>query len=92
VSCTADYLRCPVLGSVPAVEASTLTLLAGAAGVPEALTALGHIVPCGHTTTAATIKLVANSALATTLVALGDVMGWVGSCSAARRSGADLIG
>jgi len=65
----AQYVEAPVIGSVPAVEAGTLVVLA--AGKESAierarpvLQALGEVRHVGDLGTAATLKLVANSMLA----------------------------
>ncbi len=65
----AQYVEAPVIGSVPAVEAGTLVVLAAGkdAAVERArpvLQALGEVRHVGDLGTAATLKLVANSMLA----------------------------
>lgn len=72
------YVHCPVLGSVPAVESGTLTLLSGDRDLPataeQVLPHLGRILPCGDARSAAALKLVANGALADTVVAVGTAL------------------
>jgi 3-hydroxyisobutyrate dehydrogenase-like beta-hydroxyacid dehydrogenase len=65
----AQYVEAPVIGSVPAVEAGTLVVLAAGteAAVERArpvLRALGEVRHVGDLGTAAALKLVANSMLA----------------------------
>jgi len=65
----AQYVEAPVIGSVPAVEAGTLVVLAAGkeSAVERArpvLQALGEVRHVGDLGTAATLKLVANSMLA----------------------------
>ncbi|MBO3749160.1 nuclear transport factor 2 family protein [Streptosporangiaceae bacterium NEAU-GS5] len=81
----ADYVHAPVLGSVPAVTAGTLTILAG--GPAEAvgrarppLSALGDVLHVGEAADAAALKLVSNGALASVLLGVRD----------ARRHAAEL--
>ncbi len=72
------YVHAPVLGSVPAVEAGALRVLAGGAegDVDEAARALaplsGEVLPIGDARSAAAAKLVANSSLAGAMLALRD--------------------
>lgn len=72
------YVHAPVLGSVPAVRAGTLTVLAGgtSSDVAEAGTALGPLAgdvrQVGTAGDAAAAKLVANSSLAGAALALRD--------------------
>ncbi|MFB8754369.1 nuclear transport factor 2 family protein [Streptomyces nigra] len=73
------YLHAPVLGSVPAVAAGTLTLLA--AGHQDALDrarpvldALGTVRRVEDPATAAALKLVTNHSLAAAVVALRDAL------------------
>ncbi|MGW4818786.1 nuclear transport factor 2 family protein [Streptomyces sp. NPDC004227] len=72
-----SYVHAPVLGSVPAVAAGTLRILA--AGDRDALDrvrpvlrALGTVRPVDDAATAAALKLVANSSLAGAVLALRD--------------------
>lgn len=73
------YVHAPVIGSVPAVAAGTLQILAG--GDPAAievvtpvLTALGTIVHVGRADTAAAVKLVANGVLAGVTATIRDAL------------------
>ncbi len=72
-------LDAPVLGSVPAAESGRLTILAG--GDPavferhvDLLADLGSPVHVGPSGTGATLKLVANAATISTLVAVGELL------------------
>jgi 3-hydroxyisobutyrate dehydrogenase-like beta-hydroxyacid dehydrogenase len=74
-----DAIDGPVLGSVPHAEAGTLTVLAG--GDPEVidrheqlLTVLGTIIRAGPSGSGAALKLAANAAGMSALVALGEVL------------------
>lgn len=73
------YVHAPVIGSVPAVAAGTLQILAG--GEPAAveavapvLAALGSIIHVGQPDTAAAVKLVANGVLAGVVATVGDAL------------------
>ncbi len=73
------YVHAPVIGSVPAVAAGTLEILAG--GEPATvdkvhplLQSLGHTVHLGHASIAAAIKLVANGALAGALATVREAV------------------
>jgi len=73
------YVHAPVIGSVPAVAAGTLQILAG--GEPAAieavtpvLAALGTVVHVGQPDTAAAVKLVANGVLAGVAATLRDAL------------------
>ncbi|MEU2547939.1 nuclear transport factor 2 family protein [Streptomyces roseolus] len=74
------YVHAPVLGSVPAVAAGTLTLLAAAEEpaaldrVRPVLDALGTVRPVDGAATAAALKLVANHGLAGAVLALRDAL------------------
>lgn len=74
----ATYVHAPVLGSVGAVRAGQLTFLAGtlsqedSAAAEPVLDALGTVLSVGSPADAATLKLVANGALAAVLLAIGD--------------------
>ena len=78
VSAGGRYVHAPVLGSVPAVKAGALRVLAGGAeaDVDEAAQALaplsGEVLPVGDARSAAAAKLVANSSLAGAMFALRD--------------------
>ncbi|MFD6349734.1 nuclear transport factor 2 family protein [Streptomyces roseolus] len=74
------YVHAPVLGSVPAVAAGALTLLAAAEEpaaldrVRPVLDALGTVRPVDGAATAAALKLVANHGLAGAVLALRDAL------------------
>ncbi|MFJ5894959.1 nuclear transport factor 2 family protein [Streptomyces sp. NPDC093064] len=72
-----SYVHAPVLGSVPAVAAGTLRILAAGGRdaldrVRPVLRALGTVWPVDGAATAASLKLVANSSLAGAVLALRD--------------------
>ncbi|MGW4041667.1 nuclear transport factor 2 family protein [Streptomyces sp. NPDC004721] len=72
-----SYVHAPVLGSVPAVAAGTLQILAAGDRdaldrVEPVLRALGTVRPVDDAATAAALKLVANSSLAGAVLALRD--------------------
>jgi hypothetical protein len=72
-----SYVHAPVLGSVPAVTDGALEILVGAdedalARVRPVLDALGEVRFVGDAATAAALKLIANSSLAGTVLALRD--------------------
>jgi 3-hydroxyisobutyrate dehydrogenase-like beta-hydroxyacid dehydrogenase len=71
------YVHAPVVGSVRAVAAGTLEILAGAdmavlERVRPVLERLGQVRPVGGASTAAALKLVANYSLAGAVLALRD--------------------
>ncbi|MFF8593305.1 nuclear transport factor 2 family protein [Streptomyces sp. NPDC015220] len=73
----AAYVHAPVLGSVPAVAAGALRILAAAEQdtlerVRPVLEALGTVRPVGDAGTAAALKLIANNSLAGAVLALRD--------------------
>lgn len=73
------YVHAPVLGSVPAVRAGTLQILAGGdpgsvTSVTPLLAALGQVVPIGQPRAAAAVKLIANGTLAAGIAAIGDAL------------------
>ncbi|MBO1335435.1 nuclear transport factor 2 family protein [Streptomyces sp. VRA16 Mangrove soil] len=74
------YVHAPVLGSVPAVRAGTLRILAAACDpaalnlARPALDALGTVRPVGDAATAAALKLVANHSLSGAVLALRDTL------------------
>ncbi|MBX6748954.1 MAG: nuclear transport factor 2 family protein [Micromonosporaceae bacterium] len=73
------YVHAPVIGSVPAVAAGTLQILAGGdpaaiEAVTPVLTALGTIVHVGQADTAAAVKLVANGVLAGVVATMRDAL------------------
>ncbi|MFI1584236.1 nuclear transport factor 2 family protein [Embleya sp. NPDC020630] len=74
-----SYVHAPVLGSVPAVAAGTLEVLAGADPatldrVRPVLAALGTVRPVADAGTAAALKLIANSSLAGGVLALREAL------------------
>ena len=87
-------VHAPVLGSVPAVRAGALRVLAGGAetDVEEAARALaplsGEVLPVGDARSAAAAKLVANSSLAGAMLALRDSL--AGAAALGLRLGAAL--
>lgn len=69
----ADYVHAPVIGSLPAVAAGTLTILSGGAepgAATPVLKALGETMVLSSPAEAAAAKLLANGALGDTLLAL----------------------
>ncbi|WP_126644127.1 nuclear transport factor 2 family protein [Embleya hyalina] len=75
----AAYVHAPVLGSVPAVAAGTLDILAG--GDPDTLdrvrpvlATLGTVRPVADAGTAAALKLIANSSLAGGVLTLREAL------------------
>lgn len=71
-----EVVDAPVLGSVAAAAAGRLTVLAGGKveRVRPVLEALGTVRDCGPPGSGAALKLVANTALVTGLVALADTV------------------
>ncbi|MFJ2303481.1 nuclear transport factor 2 family protein [Streptomyces sp. NPDC087787] len=74
-----SYVHAPVLGSVPAVAAGALRILAAGdqdalARVRPLLRALGTVRPVDDAATAAALKLIANSSLAGAVLALRDAL------------------
>ncbi|MGW1987866.1 nuclear transport factor 2 family protein [Streptomyces collinus] len=74
-----SYVHAPVLGSVPAVAAGTLRVLAAAQQhifdrARPVLEALGTVRRCDDVATAAALKLIANSSLAGSVLALRDTL------------------
>lgn len=74
------YVHAPVVGSVPAARAGTLTVLTGGEATPsaarEVIDALGEVVDCGDIASAAAAKLLAGGALAAALAAVRDGRRW----------------
>lgn len=67
------YLHAPLIGSVPAARAGTLTVLVGGTPTESVAAVLGHVgelVPASTSSDAAALKLVANGVLGDTLFAL----------------------
>lgn len=73
---SATYVHAPVIGSVPAAAAGTLSVLVGAEkvspDVETVLTALGDLLHCTDAAESAALKLVANGALAGALLSIRD--------------------
>ncbi|WOT33214.1 nuclear transport factor 2 family protein [Streptomyces coeruleorubidus] len=72
-----SYVHAPVLGSVPAVSAGALRILAAAEGdtldrARPVLETLGSVLTVGDAATAAALKLIANNGLAGAVLALRD--------------------
>ena len=94
VSAGGRYVHAPVLGSVPAVRAGALRVLAGGAeaDVDDAALALaplsGDVLPVGDARSAAAAKLVANSSLAGAMLAVRDSL--AGAAALDLRLGAAL--
>ncbi|MFI1290214.1 nuclear transport factor 2 family protein [Streptomyces sp. NPDC020792] len=91
-----SYVHAPVLGSVPAVAAGTLRILA--AGDREArdrvqavLRALGTVLPVDDAATAAALKLVANSSLAGAVLALRDSLRQADALNLPRAQALDVL-
>ncbi|MGW2894254.1 nuclear transport factor 2 family protein [Streptomyces sp. NPDC001212] len=91
-----SYVHAPVLGSVPAVAAGTLRILA--AGDREALDrvqavlrALGTVLPVDNAATAAALKLVANSSLAGAVLALRDSLRQADALNLPRAQALDVL-
>ncbi|MFL6111139.1 MAG: nuclear transport factor 2 family protein [Catenulispora sp.] len=76
----AGYVHAPVLGSVGPARSGQLSVLAGAASPDDIAAAgpvladLGTVVPVGGVADAATLKLIANGALAAVLLAIRDAL------------------
>lgn len=73
----ANYVHAPVLGSVPAMEAGALTVVAAGPRAEQArpvLEAFGEVVLAPDASTSAALKLVANASLAGALLALRDCL------------------
>ncbi|WP_445524374.1 nuclear transport factor 2 family protein [Streptomyces cyslabdanicus] len=91
-----SYVHAPVLGSVPAVAAGTLRILA--AGGQDALDrarpvlrALGTVRPVDDAATAAALKLVANSSLAGAVLALRDALRQADALNLPRAEALDVL-
>jgi 3-hydroxyisobutyrate dehydrogenase-like beta-hydroxyacid dehydrogenase len=92
----ASYLHAPLLGSVPVVANGALEILAGAdeeglARVRPLLEALGKVRPVGDASTAAALKLVANSSLAGAVLALRDSLQQGGALSLPQARVLDVL-
>ncbi|WP_413760603.1 nuclear transport factor 2 family protein [Streptomyces sp. MMBL 11-3] len=91
------YVHAPVLGSVPAVEAGALQILAAADDedaferAHPVLAALGTVRRVDDASTAAALKLVANSGLAGALTALRDALRQADALGLARAQVLDVL-
>ncbi|MFH8258763.1 nuclear transport factor 2 family protein [Streptomyces roseolus] len=91
------YVHAPVLGSVPAVAAGALTLLAAAEEpaaldrVRPVLDALGTVRPVDGAATAAALKLVANHGLAGAVLALRDALHQADALGLPRERALDVL-
>lgn len=90
------YLHAPVLGSVPAVVAGTLSILA--AGDAEAfdraqpvLDVLGTVIRVADAPRAAALKLVANAGLAGAVLALRDALQQADALGLSRAEALDVL-
>ncbi|GAA4920301.1 3-hydroxyisobutyrate dehydrogenase [Stackebrandtia albiflava] len=93
---TVRLVDAPVMGSVHAVAAGGLTLLAGGepapvAEVAERLAALGRVRHCGPSGTGAAMKLVANNAMLTTLTALAETLALADVLGLSEEAVTDLL-
>ncbi|PJM94797.1 nuclear transport factor 2 family protein [Streptomyces sp. CB01373] len=91
-----SYVHAPVLGSVPAVAAGTLRILAAGeqdalAGVQPLLRALGTVRPVDDAATAAALKLIANSSLAGAVLALRDALRQADALGLPRAQALDVL-
>ncbi|MCL2542807.1 MAG: NAD(P)-binding domain-containing protein [Nocardioidaceae bacterium] len=87
------YVHAPVLGSVPAVEAGTLNVLAAGATdqVRDLLTVLGNVRVLGDARAAAAQKLVVNASLAGSLVLVGEIVGQAEALGISRKDALDVL-
>lgn len=91
-----SYVHAPVLGSVPAVAAGTLQVLAAAGDeafgrVAPVLETLGTVRRVDDAATAAALKLIANSSLAGALLALRDALRQADALGLARSQTLDVL-
>ncbi|MEU6007934.1 nuclear transport factor 2 family protein [Streptomyces sp. NPDC047453] len=91
-----SYVHAPVLGSVPAVVAGTLRILAAGDRdaldrVEPVLRALGTVRPVDDAATAAALKLVANSSLAGAVLALRDSLRQADALDLPRAQALDVL-
>ncbi|MEY9926747.1 3-hydroxyisobutyrate dehydrogenase-like beta-hydroxyacid dehydrogenase [Catenulispora sp. GP43] len=91
-----DYVHVPVLGSVRAMEAGAVQLLAAGDAEPfdrvrPVLDALGTVRRIGDAATAAALKLVANSSLAGAVLALRDALQQAEALGLARDEALDVL-
>ncbi|MFD0306201.1 nuclear transport factor 2 family protein [Streptomyces sp. NPDC127119] len=92
----ASYIHAPVLGSVPAVAAGALQLLTAAAPdtldrARPVLEALGTVRRVGDASTAAALKLIANSSLAGAVLALRDALHQADALGLSRTQALDVL-
>ncbi|GAB3803151.1 NAD(P)-dependent oxidoreductase [Micromonospora zhanjiangensis] len=90
------FVDAPVLGSVGAVTAGTLTILCGGAAdaldrAEPVLRRLGTVRRCGPVGAAAALKLVANTALVTALGALADTLAVADAVGVDRTTALDVL-
>lgn len=93
------YVEAPVLGSIPNVEASGLTVLAGGAAddvasagpVFEVWTRSGRVVHTGELGTATGLKLVANLSLGIAAAGLHDCVALGAALGLSRRAVLDIL-
>lgn len=88
------YVHAPVLGSVPAAANGELTLLATGTGVGHVrgiLTTMGDVIEVADASTAAALKLVANSSLAGAMLTLRDSLQQAGALGLARADTLDVL-
>ncbi|MFJ2261795.1 nuclear transport factor 2 family protein [Streptomyces sp. NPDC087844] len=92
----ASYIHAPVLGSVPAVTAGTLRILTAAdprtlGRVRPVLEALGTVRHVDDASTAAALKLIANSSLAGAVLALRDSLQQADALGLSRTQTLDIL-
>ncbi|MGW6008593.1 nuclear transport factor 2 family protein [Streptomyces sp. NPDC055210] len=92
----ASYIHAPVLGSVPAVAAGALQLLTAADPdtldrARPVLEALGTVRRVGDASTAAALKLIANSSLAGAVLALRDALQQADALGLSRTQALDVL-
>ncbi|WP_085214999.1 nuclear transport factor 2 family protein [Streptomyces sp. Amel2xC10] len=91
-----SYVHAPVLGSVPAVAAGTLQILAAADDgaldrARPVLEALGTVRRIDDASTAAALKLIANSSLAGAVLALRDSLRQADALGLSRAQALDVL-
>ncbi|GHA21868.1 dehydrogenase [Streptomyces spiroverticillatus] len=92
----ARYVHAPVLGSIPAVTAGELKILAAGDAtslllVRPVLEALGTVRECADAPTSAALKLLANSSLAGALLALRDALRQADGLGLTRAQALDVL-
>ena len=87
------YVHAPVFGSVPAVEAGALRILAAGAieSARPVLEALGEVVPVADAATAAALKLVGNASLAGAVLTLRDCLQQAAALGLSRQQALDVL-